>query len=160
VPARPLQKKGHHKKGGGPALSAVMLQTFFDVGRRFETHRAASFDIDDVAGLRISSLAGFARSYSKGAEAGNLESFTLLDRLEMPTKVASTASPAVFLLMFAVFATESMSSLFVIVPPCKLVPRMMVQKQVEIIMDSFRNVKYFIFGPNARTAVRSELPDR
>jgi hypothetical protein len=36
----------------------------------------------------------------------------------------------------------------------------MVQKQVEIIMDPFRNVKYFIFGPNARTAARSELPDR
>src|SRR5687768_6306685 len=58
-----------------------MLQTFFDVRRRFETHCAASFYIDDVAGLRISALAGFAGSYGKGAEPGNLESFTLLDRL-------------------------------------------------------------------------------
>src|SRR5688500_20311542 len=58
-----------------------MLQTFFNVRRRFETHRAASFYVDDVAGLRISALAGFARSYGKGAEPGNLESFTFLDRL-------------------------------------------------------------------------------
>jgi hypothetical protein len=45
-------------------------------------------------------------------------------------------------------------------PPCKLIDRYDRPKQVEIILDSSRNVKYFISGLSARTAGRNELLDR
>ena len=116
-----------------------MLQTFFDVRRWFETHCAASFNVDDVARLRISTLAGFAGSYGKGAEPGNLESFTLLDRLgdtyEGRIHFFTRCSFAdVFAFRHRVDELTFSHCLLLLHASCSF--GMIVQKQVEIIMDS------------------------
>jgi hypothetical protein len=73
------QKKATAIRGGLRAAGRK-LQAFFQHRGRLESDGAARLDVDNRSGLRVTSLARFARTDGEGSEPGYLEPFAFSDR--------------------------------------------------------------------------------